>query len=174
MENNTDAFCDFLEEETVENPDDSCNEENDIHIDFDFRDESYIFSMDDAVFKVEAENMGEYIDNWKSQSQKLYIRRIDDVKKGFNKFGPVGLFWLFLSKSFFKAFLLDTILAEGGKKAISEADLNAYIGLELELSISEQNAVEDYWSTKAFLGVKGFNEVMSRNLFTTIRSALAF
>jgi len=75
--------------------------------------------MDDAVFKVETENMGEYIENWKSQSQKLYIRRVDDVKKAFNKFGSVGLFRLFLSKSFFKAVLLwtNTKLAEGGKKA---------------------------------------------------------
>jgi hypothetical protein len=170
------AFCGLFQKETGGNSEDSCNEDNDIQIDCDFMDDSFIFSMDDVVFKVETENMGEYIENWKSQSEKLYIRQMDNVKKVFNKFGPVGLSQLFLSNSFFKALLVwtNTKLAEGGKKAISESELNAYVGLELAMSISGENAIEDYWSTKAFLGVKGFNEVMSRNLFTTIQSALTF
>ena len=174
------AFRDVFEEETVANAEDSdsCNEENNIQTeDYDYADdESYIFSIDDAVFKVETENMGEYIENWRSQGQKLYIRRIDDVKNAFNKFGPVGLFRLFLTNSFFRALLhwTNIRLAECGKKTISEAELNAYVGLELAMSISEQNAIEDYWSTKAFLGVKGFNDVMARNQFTAIRSAITF
>ena len=92
----------MAEDIEVENADEGYDKDHDLQTDFDIMDESFIFSMDNAVFKVETENMGEYIENWKRQSKQLYIRRIDDVKKAYNKFGPVGLFRLFLSKSFVK------------------------------------------------------------------------
>ena len=44
----------------------SCEEGDDTEIDFECIDESFVFSVNDEVFKVEKDNMGDYIEYWKS------------------------------------------------------------------------------------------------------------
>ena len=44
----------------------SCEEGDDTEIDFESIDESFVFSVNDEVFKVEKDNMGDYIEYWKS------------------------------------------------------------------------------------------------------------
>lgn len=179
MAEETYIFTDIFTDDPADNhPNEEVEDEHITTLDLDFEsiDKSFLFTVNNQVFKVDRVNFGTYIEDWKTQSMKLHVKRADDVRKAYNKVGPVGLFHLFLSHQYFGAVLYWTNkrLLEIGKKEISERQFNAYVGLELAMSLSELNAIEDYWSTKAFLGVKGFNDVMSRNQFTTIRSHVTF
>ena len=82
-------------------------------------------------------------------------------KKVFEKEGALGLFHLFLTKSFFNTIVEWTtqkcvLLA---KPTISKEDFPKYLGLELAISLSHHNSIQDYWSNKAFIGVKVFQDV---------------
>ncbi|OWZ01860.1 hypothetical protein PHMEG_00026682 [Phytophthora megakarya] len=46
---------------------------------------------------------------------------------------------------------------------------NAYIGLEMAMSLCKLNEISDYWSTKPFLRQVDFGEVMGRSRFQEIR-----
>ena len=48
----------------------------------------------------------------------------------------------------------------------------AYVGLELATGIIGYNVLEDYWSSKTFLGHRSFTSVMGRDRFKTIRAAI--
>ena len=98
------------------------------------------------------------------------------VKKVFEKEGALGLFHLFLTKSFFNSIVEWTHqkYVSLAKPTISKEDFQTYLGLELAMSLSHQNSIAGYWSNKAFIGVKGFQEVMCRNKFQRIRSSLQF
>ena len=61
-----------------------------------------------------------------------------------------------------------------GKKTISKDTFNAYIGLELAMSIVQPNDINDYWGTKMFLGNEKFKRIMPRGMFRDIRSSLKF
>ena len=86
----------------------------------------------------------------------------------------VGLFHLFLNRSFFKGVLSWTNqrLVEKGKDAINEKKLMAYVGIEIAMSIVQLSEIREYWATNMFGGHHDFGKVMSRTDFQCIRGSL--
>jgi Transposase IS4 len=87
-----------------------------------------------------------------------------------------GLFHLFLNQSCLEGIRVWTNaeLLRKGKKKVSKEMFNAYIGLDLAMSIVHLNDMHDYWSTKMFLGNDDMKRIMSQDRFTEIRSSLKF
>ncbi|GMF54271.1 unnamed protein product [Phytophthora fragariaefolia] len=64
------------------------------------------------------------------------------------------------------------VLVAGGHTKITESEFNAYLGLEIAMSICPMNEIAEIWSDKSFLGQVAFIETMTRNKFQQIRGAL--
>ena len=90
--------------------------------------------------------------------------------------GPLGLFQLFMSPSFFQNIIkwTNAKLSIQGKSEMTTKEFHAYVGLELAMSMTSNNNIHEYWSSKPFLSVKGFQEVMPRKRFQSIRGCLQF
>ena len=108
-------------------------------------------------------------------NSRLHLLQPDRIKQAYNQNKELGLFRLFLSKSFFKCVLRWTneALNNDGRKPVSESKLWAYIGLEVGMSLVQMNDISAYWETKMFSGHSHFINVMSRDDFETIRSHLS-
>ncbi|GMF33858.1 unnamed protein product [Phytophthora lilii] len=98
------------------------------------------------------------------------------IKQAFDKDGSYGLFALFVTGVLRQSIRgwTSTRLEAGGKKPLTESELNAYLGLEIAMSICPLNDIADYWSGERFLGQPGFIETMACDRFQQIRSALQF
>ncbi len=98
------------------------------------------------------------------------------VKREYEERKELGLFHLFLNRSFLECIRkwTNAELSKKGKKKVSTEIFNAYIGLELAMSIVQLNNMHDYWSTKMFLGNEDFKRIISRDMFKEIRSNLKF
>mmetsp|Transcript_10872 Transcript_10872/g.15911 ORF Transcript_10872/g.15911 Transcript_10872/m.15911 type:complete len:303 (+) Transcript_10872:618-1526(+) len=88
----------------------------------------------------------------------------------------LGLFHLFLRKSMFESIRKWTNeeSERKGKNDISRGKFNAYVGLEIAMSIIRLNDISDFWCKSMFLGQSDFSNVMSRDDFESIRGSLKF
>lgn len=109
-------------------------------------------------------------------STGLEILKKNLVHREYEERKEQGLFNVFLNQTFVECVRLWTNveLFKKGKKIVSKELFNAYIGLELAMSISKLNHIRDYWSTKMFLGNVDFKRIMCRDRFKDIRSSLCF
>ena len=104
----------------------------------------------------------------------LCILQDKKVKKSFEDKGCLGLFFLFLSKSWFKSVRQWTSksMQDKGFNELSEKKFFAYLGIEMAMSLCQLNGIYHYWRKDMFLGCHDFQQTMSRNEFTRIRSAV--
>jgi hypothetical protein len=112
-----------------------------------------------------------YVEELKSKSD-LKVLHECNVITVFARYAELGLFHLFLLKSWFKAMLQWTnkSLQSKGKKKISLSQLMAYVGLEVAMSIVPLNCIKDYWNSSMFLQQQDFGKVMSREVFEVIHA----
>ena len=107
-----------------------------------------------------------------SQQSTLKLLQKARIDKAFNDSGCLGLFRLFITRSWFEAMRswLNIRRKEKGLDAVNESKFNAYLGLELAMSLIPFNAITNYWSENLFSGHIDFKETLPRDQFTTIRA----
>ena len=102
----------------------------------------------------------------------LRIIQADKVAHAYRDNGFLGLFHLFLTKSWFEAVRVWTKkkMVEDNKRDadVTKIKFQAYLGLELAMSITQFNAIEEYWQQGMFCGSSDFKNVMSRDDFMAI------
>ena len=87
------------------------------------------------------------------------------------------LFFLFLCPSLWAAVLHWTNLyyhKKGKRRLTTMAKLEAYIGLELAMSIVKIGNVKSYWGKARFTGHSDFHDTMSRDDFQNICASIQF
>ena len=108
-----------------------------------------------------------------SKLKVLLEKTVDTLCRKHNK---LGLFQLFFMCSYLNNVRTWTNqnLEANGKPPVNKKKFNAYIGLELAMSIVELNSIKNYWSTKMFSsGHPDFKDVMSQDDFILIQSHLS-
>ena len=106
------------------------------------------------------------------QNADLQILQPDLVKRAYCKNKELGLFHLFLTPSLIECFRswTDISMKKRNCGGLSVSKFNAYLGLEIAMSLTHCNNIYDYWSGKRFFGSRDIPKVMKRNDFTNIRS----
>ncbi|EGZ24218.1 hypothetical protein PHYSODRAFT_481445 [Phytophthora sojae] len=111
-----------------------------------------------------------YIASLKTSSG-LHIAERTRVEKAFQDHGELGLFSLFITREFKNR--IQDWTNEGlkllGKAETIDSEFDAYIGLELAMSICPLNEITEFWSERRFLGQHDFSMTMSRARFQEIR-----
>lgn len=105
-------------------------------------------------------------------SSDLKILQTDRVNRAYSENGYCGLFKLFLTRSFLDKMRkwMNLELTNDALKPINEAKFNAYLGLEIAMSLVQFNDIDEYWKGGMFQGHSDFKKVMSRDDYTRIRS----
>jgi Transposase IS4 len=82
----------------------------------------------------------------------LKILQVDRVNRSYKQNGAAGLFKLFISRSFLDKMRKWTnqCLKEDGMHEVNETKFNAYIGLELAMSLLQFNNLDEYWKDSMF------------------------
>ena len=114
-----------------------------------------------------------YIDKLANESG-LYINRPLEIQNAYNTSKEAGLFTLFFSKSF-KSMIIqwtNSQLVEKNNIEMSFSEFDAFLGLEIAMSINPFNDITEYWNLKRFMGQDEFPYTMGRNRFQTIRGNL--
>ncbi|KAG6944005.1 hypothetical protein JG688_00017319 [Phytophthora aleatoria] len=116
-----------------------------------------------------------YIHNLASSSG-LYLPEHKKIEKAYTTNGELGLFSLFITKEFRRRIQRWTNegLSLRGHQVTSENEFDAYIGLELAMSICSLNDIAEFWSEKTFIDQRDFSDTMSRNRFQAIRARVKF
>ncbi|GMF27928.1 unnamed protein product [Phytophthora fragariaefolia] len=88
------------------------------------------------------------------QERGLHLAMDTRVRKAYEKHGSYGLFSLFVTATLRESIRgwTSTKLEAAGKKALTESELNAYVGLEIAMSLCPLSDIADFWSTDRFLG----------------------
>jgi hypothetical protein len=123
---------------------------------------------DDGVPPTSADRC-DYVDNLLSKSE-LKLLHDAAARAAYEHEGELGLFYLFLNKTWFKAVnqWCNQSLSQKGFKKVSYLQFMAYMGLEVVMSIVSLNSINDYWRTEMFLCQQDFTKVMSRDNFKKI------
>lgn len=105
---------------------------------------------------------------------KLNVHHEAKVRNAFQTRRALGLVNQFLDRTVLGAIRTWTndVLRARGKAKASKNEFNAYLGLEIAMSLVKFSRMKDYWSSKLFLGSSDFADTMSRDRFLTIRSAI--
>ncbi|KAL3672210.1 hypothetical protein V7S43_002872 [Phytophthora oleae] len=132
--------------------------------------------LDDSDDEVELHPNGppnDYVALLKRNSGLLLLQE-NRIRGAYSRSGEAGLFALFVTGNFKNSLRewANAVLRNDGIRDISESGLDAYIGLELAISITSINEISDFWSSKRFLGSSDFADTMARNRFQQIRSHL--
>lgn len=114
-----------------------------------------------------------YVDGIISESG-LHLIREGEVHDAYKKRGELGLFSLFFTRDFRDALLRWTneTLKEQGKVKATAFEPDAYIGLEIAMSIIPVTEIKELWSQKVFLGQSDFGVTMARSRFESIHARL--
>ena len=67
---------------------------------------------------------------------------------------------------------MKTTIELADMKTITSLEFEAYIGLEMDMSIIQLNDMKDYWSSKMCLGCEMFTKTIGRDHFLAIRSKI--
>ncbi|OWZ04679.1 hypothetical protein PHMEG_00023377 [Phytophthora megakarya] len=112
-----------------------------------------------------------YVDDLIRESG-LHIVREREVNLAYKERGELGLFSLFFTREYRDALLswTNTMLKDKGKKDTTVFELDAFIGLEIAMSIIPLTEIKELWSQKLFLGQSDFAKTMARNRFESIRA----
>lgn len=116
-----------------------------------------------------------YCKKWYEKSG-IDIKQMGRVDLMFNKRKVLGLFYLFMNRSFFnwvQTWTTEEMSRKGllnSSSYITRNKLEAYVGLEMAMPICRFNQITDYWNENMFLGNDHFGKVMKRNDFQTLRA----
>ncbi|KUF83431.1 Dihydrolipoyllysine-residue succinyltransferase [Phytophthora nicotianae] len=101
----------------------------------------------------------EYIDGLIRESG-LHIIRDKEVQSAYADRGELGLFSLFFTRGFRDSLQnwTNTMLKEKGKVEATLFEIDAYIGLEIAMSIIPLTEIKELWSQKLFLGQQDFTK----------------
>jgi len=102
----------------------------------------------------------------------LILLEPERIKAAFSERGPYGLFSLFIPQESIERFRLATNESQQLTIPVTQTEMKTFFGLLLGMSFVRLRRIEDYWSTRLFLGQPDFRRFMSRNRFQSIRSAL--
>ncbi|KAE8875232.1 hypothetical protein PF003_g40640 [Phytophthora fragariae] len=107
-------------------------------------------------------------------SSGLHLTDEEGIKRAYENHGELGLFSVFITQEFKASLRLWTngALAKRGLAKATVVEFDAYLGLELAMSICPQNDISDFWSERRFLGQRDFMEIMGRTRFQTIRDCI--
>ncbi|ETP37147.1 hypothetical protein F442_15026 [Phytophthora nicotianae P10297] len=116
-----------------------------------------------------------YMSSLRAQSS-LHVAIGDQVTNTYDAKAENGVFSVFFTAAFKDRLRKWTsgVLLAGGHSKVSESEFNAYLGLEIGMSICPMNEIAEFWSDRRFLGQPAFIETMSRNGFKQIRVVLTF
>lgn len=125
---------------------------------------------EDAVAPTEAART--YIANLTSSSG-LHLRKPELTKAAYERHGEAGLFGLFVSEKLKSAWRTwtNTVLMSKGEPSATGVEIDAYIGLEMAMSLVPITDIKEFWSDKKFQGHSDFKETMSRSRFQVIRAS---
>lgn len=106
----------------------------------------------------------------------LYLAERGNIEKAYRCNGEAGLFSLFITKEFKRRIQKWTNegLKQRGQRETTDNEFDAYIGLELAMSVCPLNNIGEFWCEKTFIGQRDFASTMSRNRFQSIRSRVKF
>ncbi|POM76935.1 Hypothetical protein PHPALM_5770, partial [Phytophthora palmivora] len=101
----------------------------------------------------------------------LHIVRPAEVDRAYKERGELGLFSLFFTREFRDSLQSwsNLLLKEKGKPEATVFEIDAYIGLEIVMSIIPLTEIIEFWSHKLFLGHPDFPKTMPKNRFEIIR-----
>lgn len=104
----------------------------------------------------------------------LEILQRSKVVKAYEENGKLGLFRLFITREWFNTIRKWTNkkLDEKGRDTVNESKFDAYLGLEMAMSIVSFNDTAEYWRSNMFTGHSDFINAMSRDDFCHIRSCV--
>ena len=131
----------------------------------------------DPKERTKLSNSNEYIRKRVSET-KMHILQDQTVRNAYESRQELGLFQLFLQRSFIECVRQWTNknMERKGQCTddveIRSEELYAYVGIEIATSLIKMNDLKEYWSTKLFCGHLDFQKVMSRDRFLKIRSLL--
>ncbi|EGZ25238.1 hypothetical protein PHYSODRAFT_363926, partial [Phytophthora sojae] len=109
-----------------------------------------------------------------SSESGLHLLKPKKIERAYTKHAEKGLFGLFVSTRLKKAWRIWTnaVLVAKGETPITAEELDAFIGLELAMSLVPITDMKELWSDKKFQGHHDFKATMSRTRFQTIRGSL--
>ena len=130
-----------------------------------------------TVSKSRLEN--QYIDNQMASSD-LHLHNPSKCKEEFLDSGPLGLFFLFIPKRFIDRYMFKATKElleskESGQKTnfvLTNKAFRCVIGLDIAMSLCNNTAMKELWSTKMFMGSSSFASTMSRDNFVRVRGSL--
>lgn len=133
-----------------------------------------VFQLDESEAASVVED-NKYIENIMNNSF-LSLLQPNRAQGAFVKDHEKGLFHLFLSPTFWSGVLQWTNASrhKKGKKQICMDQLQAFIGLELAMSIVKIGSICAYWERARFSGHGDFSDTMSRNDFQEVRASIQF
>lgn len=101
-----------------------------------------------------------------SDSRELFIRQIKTAQKAYNEFFELGLFHLFIARSFIACVQSWTNLKRmvaKGKKKVSYSEICAFVSLEIARGLIGLNSIKEYWSNKMFRGHPDFKNAKKKS-----------
>ncbi|KAG3068150.1 hypothetical protein PI124_g13963 [Phytophthora idaei] len=109
-----------------------------------------------------------------SNNNSLHVAISDHVATSYCSQREVGVFSLFFTstlKDRERKWTSD-VLASDGHTAFPESELNAYLGLEIAMSICPMNEIAEFWPDRRLLSQSAFSETRTGTRFQQIRGAL--
>ena len=109
---------------------------------------------------------------WSQRGLKLLQKVM--VYKAWTDHSYLGLVKLFIRNSFFDAMRTwtNSALSRKGESNVTATEFDAFLGLEIGMSLVGFNRIADYWSGVWFRGMALYNATMGRTRFQIIRANL--
>ncbi|RLN37861.1 hypothetical protein BBJ28_00000464, partial [Nothophytophthora sp. Chile5] len=120
-----------------------------------------------------AETAQAYIEKLSSESG-LHLLQEGRVRQAYTESAERGLFGVFVTeqlKDKWRAWT-NAVLSARGAPPVTVSELDAYLGLEMAMSLCPMTDIKEFWSTKLFLGQRDISDTMSRSRFQSIRASL--
>ncbi|RLN49201.1 hypothetical protein BBJ28_00014775, partial [Nothophytophthora sp. Chile5] len=114
-----------------------------------------------------------YLTTLTTQSGLCLLQQAE-IKRAFEDKGERGLFSLFVDdtiKSAWRRWTNQELQARGDEP-ITVSELDAYLGLELAMSLCPLSGLAEFWCGQRFMGQCGFAETMAQSRFQLIRGTL--
>ena len=111
------------------------------------------------------------------EQSSIHLKSPDFHERCFKREGPIGLFYLFFSRSCLENIrswsLVNLDSLTNNIKGKCRSDMfNASAGLEMAMSLIQMHSIEEYWQVGKFSGHPDFKNVMSHQHFQKIRASI--
>ncbi|KAG1685220.1 hypothetical protein DVH05_006673 [Phytophthora capsici] len=115
----------------------------------------------------------EYI-NRLTPDSGLHLLKRKMIERAYRTQAEAGLFGIFVNEKLKGAWRKWTneVMDAKCEPRVTVAELDAYIGLEMAMSLIPITDIKEFWSDKRFQGHPGFKATISRNRFQLIRESL--